>query len=502
LKAISPTEACGEVSGFTMIVTGTNFINSSKVIFNGIEKITTYVSTTELTVNISTADLTPSQRQLQYMDSDETTSIPILVRNPAPGGGDSNILYFLLIINFTATFGGPEDDVAYSVQQTLDGGYIIAGYTDSYGSGKKDMYLVKTDCSGSKVWEKTFGGAEDDYAISVQETFDSGYILAGETWSYGAGLNDMYLVKTDSLGNKVWQKVFGGRTEDYANSVQQTSDGGYILAGVTVPYATGSPDIYIVRTDSSGSIVWQKAFRGSDDDYAYSIQQTSDGGYIIAGSKYSYGVSWEDMYLVKVDSSGRKVWENTFGGTRFEIAYSVQQTSDGGYILAGRTYVREVGEDDVFLVKTDSSGSKVWEKTFGGIKDDLVYSVQQTSDGGYILAGFTGSYGAGSDDMYLVKTDSFGNKLWQETFGGAEGDEAISVQQTSDGGYILAGFTRSYGSGNYDMYIVKTDSSSSFAESQEKAKHNINDNKSKGNSVIRDSQRELFHKHLLINHRK
>ena len=338
------------------------------------------------------------------------------------------------------TFGGYSTERGWSVQQTSDGGYILAGDTRSYGAGGSDFWLVKTDSDGNKEWDKTFGGTGLEWPCSVQQTSDGGYILAGRTDLYGAGNIDFWLVKTDSNGNKEWDKTFGGTSGDEAHSVQQTFDGGYILAGDTGSYgATGNSDFWLVKTDSEGAKQWDRTFSGFCSDGAESVQQTSDGGYILAGYTDSYGDSGFDFWLVKTDSSGNKEWDKTFGGTDRDEAYSVQQTFDGGYILAGNTKSYGAGGSDFWLVKTDSNGNKEWDKTFGGTITELARSVRQTSDGGYILAGCTGSYGAGSLDAWLVKTDSDGNKEWDMTFGGTDDDRAQSVHQTSDGGYILAG---------------------------------------------------------------
>ncbi len=359
-------------------------------------------------------------------------------------------------VAWSKTFGGTDDDGASSVQQTSDGGYIIAGSTGSYGAGSNDFWLVKTDSDGKKVWDKSFGGTSHDRASSVQQTFDGGYIIAGSIdRTIPAGGADVRLVKTDSSGNKVWDKTYGGSGGYLANSVQQTSDGGYILAGSTGSYDTGDWDVWLVKTDSDGNKVWDKTFGGTATDSASSVQQTSDGGYILAGHTGYYGTGEYDFWLVKTDSDGNKVWDKSFGGTDEELASSVHQTSDGGYILAGSTESYDAGDWDVWLVKTDSSGNKQWDKTFSGTDDDWALSVRQTSDGGYILTGYTESYGAGSRDAWLVKTDSDGNKVWDKTFGGTSHDWALSVQQTSDGGYILAGLTHSYGVGGYDFWLIK-----------------------------------------------
>ena len=186
-----------------------------------------------------------------------------------------------------------------------------------------------------------------------------------------------------------------------------------------------------------------------------SVQQTSDGEYIIAGNTYSYGAGDYDVYLIKTDPNGDSQWQKTFGGSDSDHGYSVQQTTDGGYIIAGFTYSYGAGDYDVYLIKTDPNGNSQWQRTFGGPNYEDGYSVQQTSDGGYIIAGSTDSYGAEYTNIYLIKTDPNGDSEWQKTFGGNLGESGYSVQQTSDGGYIIAGLTDSYGAGNWDVYLIK-----------------------------------------------
>jgi len=362
------------------------------------------------------------------------------------------------VITFEKTFGGSEDDWGHSVAKTSDGGYIIVGETKSFGSGRGDVYLIKTDSKGNLIWQQTFGGSEEDYGYSVAQTSDGGYIIAGGTYSFGSGGGDVYLIKTDSKGNLIWQKTFGGSDYDYGYSVAQTSDGGYIIAGGTYSFGSGKSDVYLIKTDSKGNLIWQKTFGGSDYDYGYSVAQTSDGGYIIAGGTYSFGSGERDVYLIKTDSNGNKIWQQTFGGGYDDWGESVAQTSDGGYIIVGLTWSFSSGERDVYLIKTDSNGNKIWQQTFGGSEEAWGESVAQTSDGGYIIAGDTKSFGSGGYDVYLIKTDSKGNKIWQQTFGGGYDDWGTSVAQTSDGGYIIAGGTYSFGSGESDVYLIKTDS--------------------------------------------
>jgi len=303
-------------------------------------------------------------------------------------------------------------------------------------------------------WTKTFGGGNDDLGYSVQQTSDGGYIITGVTHSFGSGNGDVYLIKTDGSGNLLWYNTFGGTDVDVGYSVQQTSDGGYIIAGLTRSFGAGYYDVYLVKTDSSGNLLWENTFGGGAWDEARSVQQTLDGGYIIAGFTYSAGLNG-DVYLIKTDNSGNLLWYNTFGEIDYEWGFSVQQTSDGGYIVAGYTDSYGPGPRAVYLVKTDNSGNLLWYNTFGGSNEDIGFSVRETSDGGYIIAGLTRSFGAGSDDVYLIKTDNSGNLLWQNTFGGTSLDEARSVQQTLDGGYIIAGGTYSFGAGYEDVYLIR-----------------------------------------------
>jgi len=366
---------------------------------------------------------------------------------------------------WSQTYGGTNDDSAEWVIQTKDGGYAIAGYTYSYGAGGVDSWLVKTDSAGYTQWNKAYGGIDGDYAESVVQTSDGGYALAGITNSFGAGREDFWLVKTDSSGAMVWNKTYGGADTDVAYSVVQTSDAGYAVAGLTNSSGAGSYDAWLVKTDSAGNTQWSRTYGGTNYEEARSLVQTSDGGYAFTGSTSSYGAGDHDFWLVKTDSSGNLQWNKTYGGASTEAPSSVVQTKDGGYALVGGTvsYAGVPPNEDFWFVKTDSSGDMLWSRVYGGTGNDGASSVIQTSDGGYALIGYTYSYGAGQpsssgtgqSNVWLVKTDPSGNMQWSKPYGGSGGESASSVVQTSDEGYVVAGNARADSVGSSDFWLVK-----------------------------------------------
>jgi len=360
-------------------------------------------------------------------------------------------------VRFARTYGGTFDDMAYFVRLTSDGGYIVAGIRWSSSTVSFDAFLIKTSSLGNLQWVRTYGGTSWDEARSVQQTSDGGYIVAGWTESFGLGLRDVLLIKTDANGNVQWAKIYGGIYDDRAYSVQQTSDGGYIVAGATESFGAGSYDVFLIKTDANGNVQWAKTYGGTGTERAFSVQQTSDGGYIVAGQTTSFGAGYNDVFLIKTDANGNVQWAKTYGGTNDDWASSVQQTSDGGYILAGWTTSFGAGWRDIFLIKTDANGNVQWAKTYGGTGWDEAGSVRQTPDGGYIVASVTYSFGSGSGDVFLIKTDASGNLQWAKTYGGIYDDRGYSVQRTSDGGYIVVGIVGSFGAGDWDVFLIKTD---------------------------------------------
>ena len=311
-------------------------------------------------------------------------------------------------------------------------------------------------------WNQTYGGTSDDQAYSVVQTGDGGYAIAGSTNSFGVGGWDFWLVRTDSTGNMQWNQTYGGTGWDRAYSVVQTGDGGYAIAGYTESFGAGGRDFWLVKTYANGNMQWNQTYGGTSDDesgFPYSLVQTGDGGYAIAGWTDSFGAGTHDMWLVKTYANGTMEWNQTYGGTGWDEAYSVVQTGHGGYAIAGYTKSFGVGGWDVWLVKTYANGTMEWNKPYGNTYDDYGHCVQQTGDGGYVIAGITpvSSIG-GSFDWWLIKTDAAGNVQWSQTFGGTGRDDLNSVVETGDGGYVLAGDVggpTKAEAGDWDFWLIK-----------------------------------------------
>lgn len=301
-------------------------------------------------------------------------------------------------------FGGSGEDVGYCVKQTMDGGYVVAGTTKSYGMGSEYLWLLKTDMNGTKLWDKTFGGfvsSSGDGAWSVDEAKDGGYIVTGYTKSFGAGAKDLWLVKTDSRGLKQWDRTFGGSKDDVGMSGVQTRDGGYVVTGRTASYGAGKDDIWLIKTDSAGREQWNRTFGGPEDDVGLQVLETREG-YVITGRTESEGAGKKD-FLLKTDLRGKMLWEKVYG--RDSTSLSVQQTSDGGFVLAGYIESTDTGRDG-WLVKTDASGQEQWNMHLGGTGQDMATSVVESTDGGYVVSGITNSYGSGAEEAWLVKVRS------------------------------------------------------------------------------------------------
>ena len=353
--------------------------------------------------------------------------------------------------SFERTYGGDTLDAGSSVCQTSDGGYVIVGITFSYGAGNGDVYLVKTDSLGELEWDRTYGGDKADHGYSVEQSADGGYIIVGYTWSFGAGAQDVYVIKLNSSGDTLWTRTFGASSTDIGCSVKQTSDGGYVVAGMTTPY-----DVYLIRVDQFGNPMWERSYGGVGWDAGVSVSEAEEGGFAVMGGSNSFGSGDTDFYLVRVGSAGDTLWQQTYGGSEDESAFEHHPTWDEGWILAGYTESFGFASPKAYLVKTDSAGGVMWDHTYGGDIRTSAHSVYPAIDSGYVFVGsITDTFGAGEPDLYIVRTDSSGNTLWEKSYGGPLFDNGYCVRQTSDGGYIATGSTRSFGAGDRDVYLVK-----------------------------------------------
>lgn len=350
---------------------------------------------------------------------------------------------------WTKEYGGSGHDHFRSVQETSDGGYIAVGHTRSFGAGFWDVYLVKINHLGDTTWTRTFGGTDIDKGYCVQQTFDDGYIIAGATRSFGAGNYDFYVIKTDGNGNSVWTRTLGGVAADEARFVRQTMDGGYVVIGWTTSMTEEPADIYLVKLDTNGNTVWTRTYGGNDEDKGYCVQPTLDGGLILAGYTESYGAGGSDFYLIKTDMIGAVEWTHTYGGSADDEAYSVQQTLDEGYVMAGYTKSYGAGGSDFYVVKTDSLGNVIWDGVYGGTSNDVAYSIAEAASGscGYIVVGYKWTNALvdnvrelGEEDIYIIRLNCNGSICWERVYGGESNEAAFDVYPTSDGGYIIAAY--------------------------------------------------------------
>ena len=421
-------------------------------------------------------------------------------------------------IEWQRSFGGTNDDRLRVLCQLADGGFLLGGFSNSDpasgASGNKtaaalgdyDFWIVRLDAAGNRLWDRSFGGTNEDVLFSLQPTHDGGFILAGysasgtsgnkSTGNYGG--YDFWVLRLDSAGNKVWERDLGGTGDDFGRSVCQTADGGFLVGGQSLSAPSGNKtaalfgtnDFWIVRLNASGGIDWDRSFGGTGADRLQSLEQTSDGGFIlggvslsgVSGNKASAGYGLNDYWLVRLDAAGNKLWDRTFGGTDNDELLSVQQTSDGGFILGGFSWSdingnktsRNYGVSDFWVIRTDGGGNKLWEQTFGGRESDSARSLQQTRDRGFIIGGISASgtsgmstktspYYGGIADFWVVRLDAAGVALWQQSFGGLGDDGIWSLQHTADGGFVFGGGSDSSPGGNktsanfgsYDFWVVK-----------------------------------------------
>ncbi len=422
------------------------------------------------------------------------------------------VILFLFAIQLTAqpaiewerSYGGSWSECVYGIVPTHDGGYVLAGNSNSTDGqvtgnhGYDDIWVFKIDSIGELIWQRSIGGSLGEFANSIRATPDSGFVLVATASSDNFevrdnhGKSDMLVVKLTKDGEIAWKRALGGDRSESGNAIQLTADGGYIVAGGTyseygqVSGNHGGYDFWLVKLTAEGEIEWQKCFGGSGDEIAFSILQTQDNGYIVAGTTtskdgdVSENNGKKDYWIVKLNEELEIEWERSFGGQRNDYPEEVVQAADGGFVVAG--YAQSHSGDIVdhrygvnyWVVKLSAEGDSLWTKCLGGSGDDEAYSMQPTADGAYIIAGYTGAPSSyigktnfdvsgfnGYLDYWIVKLSDEGEIIWQECYGGSSSDMAFYAIQTADGGYLLGGTSDSTDgdatntNGRYDVWVVK-----------------------------------------------
>ena len=357
---------------------------------------------------------------------------------------------------WTRTVGGADWDFGCSLAQIDSTHFLITGYSHSFGNGY-EYYLICIDVNGDTMWTRTYGGINDDVALKAQRTAAGDFAIAGWTSSFGSGLRDAYLILTDAQGDTLWTRTYGGAARDIAYGVCTTMDGGFLLVGETRSSGSGLSDLYLVKVDSQGDSMWAKPFGGSGQDMGYSVLQTSDSGFIAVGFTESSGSGMGDLYILKTDVSGDSIWAKTFGGSLDERAMSIRSAIDSGFVITGYSSSFGAGGADVYALHISDSGDSIWAFIHGGVQDECGYDIRIAPDAGYLIAGRTRSFGSGNEDVYLLQLNDDGDTIWTKTLGGALDDGAACLAVLADHGLLIAGETFSYGSGGYDFWIIRTE---------------------------------------------
>jgi hypothetical protein len=393
-----------------------------------------------------------------------------------------NTLLFFVMCGFSFTMQGqvtfekmyPTNVVqeGRDVLPTPDGGYLLVGMTQP-SPADTDLYVMKTDSLGNMLWSASFGGTNQEYPYQMVESGDGNYLIVGYTSSYGAGKYDTWLLKMGPAGNIIWTKTYGGADDDVGHSIIATTDGNFVIAGRSSSFHPANSEAYLMKVDPLGNTLWTQYYGGPQYETAHSVQQCLDGGYIFCGQTYSYGQGAGDIYMVKTDSYGNAVWSQTFGGTGIDDGNWILQNTDGTYIICAETSSTGQQKDyDVQVIKTDAGGNSIWSKLYGGSDKDISHMMQLTSDGGYVIAAISRSFGWVNPDMWIVKIDVAGNTSWTQHYGGYDHEHCYAVKQTTDGGYIALGHTLSYGPTEQIMFL-KLDGSGAVSVEEPLAASNL-----------------------------
>lgn len=354
---------------------------------------------------------------------------------------------------WTRTFGGTQSDRAYAVRETRDGGFVIVGLTESTGAGSSDCVAIRTDESGRVEWQRTFGGPERDSCYAVGLVPSGGFVLAGETRSFGAGDFDVWLLRLNEAGDTLWTRTFGGPDRDWAEGVVSFPDGSSLVAGGTRSFEDDGTDAWLIRVDSLGAEIWSRTIGGEGHQWSEDIVLTADGHFLIPGWTAAPETRLSDAWLVKIDSAGRAIWRRTYDAGA--AAKSVAEIPGVGYMAVGVTDLAGPAKGDFWLLLADSMGTSVWTTALGKDRQEWAFSVAPSPEGGAVVVGRTYSEGAGDADVWLATLDAAGNVLGTQVFGGPGYELATYVTPTRDGGFVVVGFTESFGAGSHDIWLLR-----------------------------------------------
>ncbi|HTL80541.1 MAG TPA: hypothetical protein VL651_02490, partial [Bacteroidia bacterium] len=363
--------------------------------------------------------------------------------------------------SFFKTFGGTSFDWGYGVVQTADGGYAAAGYTHSYGAGNNDLYLVKTDSIGTVMWAKCYGSTWIDEGRDLIATDDGGYAICGEAW-FSTNNYDYYLVRTDSAGTILWSRLYGGNDEDKPYAMAETNDGGFIISGTSRSFPSENTVVtFIVRTDAAGDTVWSKHYNeGITTSYAQDIQSLANGNFIVAGYNWASSTGGDDPMLMEIDSAGNILWARKYDhpGAGEGVLYRVMQDDDGDLVAVGQCYDAAGQTWECYAMKTDSAGHLLWEKVYGEPGgDESFFDLKQAGHDRYAVTGNVDRFSTYMD-VTLLLLDSTGDTIWTRAYGGSSIENGMAMNRTDDNGFVITGNTLSFGSGSGDLFLLKTDS--------------------------------------------
>lgn len=353
------------------------------------------------------------------------------------------------------TYGGQYTDIGRALVEVSTSGFAIVGYTASKGAGNYDVWLIRTDQTGSLLWDQTYGGIANDMGASLIECSQGGFAIVGTTESFGTGDEDAWLIRTDADGNLLWNRTFGGSGNDRGQTIVECQNGGFAIGGYSESFGAGLEDFWLIHTNTTGHLLWHRTYGGYNRDFGYSLVEANSGGFVLIGETASFGAGDNDVWLVRTNTTGHLLWHRTYGGSGSELGYSIIEVTTGGFGIIGWTYSFGVGSSDVWLIRVDSNGNHVWNHTFGQDFGDWGVTLAETNDGGFVLVGDSEIPGPEwSAQILLIRTEQNGTLRWIKTYGGSNYDSGSALIEIHNDTYAITGFTQSYGTGSRDVWLL------------------------------------------------